>query len=150
MYLGWGTSVQKANQLYNRHLSEEIKSHLINISDNYALMKTWLINNYGGPSRIVGDIVGNLSRKSKPSSGNRKEKFEFYSAITGAIQRLEKLSRTNYINKANLEACLLSRSTLSSLVLLLPSSEHDLWVREMTLAGLDFKNPVGMKTFNCF
>ena len=75
MYLGWGTSVQKANQLYNKHLSEEIKSHLINISDNYALMKTWLINNYGGPSRIVGDIVGNLSRKSKPSSGNRKEKF---------------------------------------------------------------------------
>ena len=32
-YLGWGTSVQKANRLYNRHLSEEIKSRLINIRD---------------------------------------------------------------------------------------------------------------------
>ena len=35
-YLGWGNSVQKANRLYNRHLSEEIKSMLINKSDSYA------------------------------------------------------------------------------------------------------------------
>ena len=32
-YLGWGNSVQKANLLYNQHLSEEIKSRLINIRD---------------------------------------------------------------------------------------------------------------------
>ena len=36
-YLGWGNSVQKANRLYSKHLSEEIKSHLINMSDNYSL-----------------------------------------------------------------------------------------------------------------
>ena len=75
-------------------------------------MKTWLISNYGGPS--VGDIIGNLSRKSK--GGNRKEKFVFYSSTTGAIQRLELLSRVNYIDRIDLESCLLSRSTLSSLV----------------------------------
>ena len=109
-YLGWGNSVQKANRLYNKHLSEEIKSHLINISDNYNLMKTWLIKTYGGPSRIVGDIISNLSRKPKPVGGNRKDMFVFYSAITGAILRLEKLSRANYINRTELEACLLSRS----------------------------------------
>ena len=76
-YLGWGNSVQKANRLYNKHLSEEIKSHLINIFDNYNLMKTWLINTYGGPSRIVGDIISNLSRKPKPVRANRKDKFIF-------------------------------------------------------------------------
>ena len=149
-YLGWGNSVQKANRLYSKHLSEEIKSHLINISNNYILIKAWLINTYGGPSRIVGNIISNVSRKPKPVGGNRKDKFVFYSAITGAIQRLERLSRANYINKAELKACLLSQSTLSSLVLLLPISEHDLWVREMMVAGLDFRNPVGLETFNCF
>ena len=102
-YLGWGNSVQKANRLYNKHLSKEIKSHLINISDNYALMKTWLTNNYGGPSRIVGDIISNLSRKNKPLGGNRKDKFVCYPTITGAIQRLEKFLRAKYINRANLE-----------------------------------------------
>ena len=88
--------MQKANRLYNRHLSEEIKSRLINISDNYELMKQWLIKNDRGPSRIVGDIIGNLIRKPKPAIGKRKEKFVFYSAITGAMQRLERLSRVSY------------------------------------------------------
>ena len=49
-----------------------------------------------------------------------------------------------------LEACLLSRSSLSSLVSLLPTSEYYLWVREMTVSGLDFRNPAGAETFNCF
>ena len=70
-YLGWGSSIQKANRLYNKHLSDEIKSHLIIISDNYSLMKTWLITNCGGPARIVGDIVSNLSRKAKPMPESR-------------------------------------------------------------------------------
>ena len=28
--------------------------------------------------------------------------------------------------------------------------EYDLWVQEMTITGLDFKNQVGIETFNCF
>ena len=88
--------------------------------------------------------------KSKPVPGSRKEKFLFYSAITEALQRLERLSRVNYIDKVELETCLLSRSTLNSLLSLLPASEYDLWVREMMISGLDFKNPVGVETFNCF
>ena len=121
---------------------------MINISDNYDLIKQWLIKNYGGPSRIVGDIIGNLIRKTKPAIGNRKEKFAFYSAITGPMQRLERLSRVSYIDRTELESCLLSRSTLSSMISLLPISEYDLWVRQMTMSGLDFKNPVGKETFN--
>ena len=49
------------------------------------------------------------------------------------------------IKRAELESCLISRSTFSSLV-----TEYDLWVREMTLYGLDFRNPVGHDTFACF
>ena len=59
-------SVQKANRLYNRHLSEEIKSKLINKSDSYAEMKQWLILNYGGVSRIINDVICELSRRNKP------------------------------------------------------------------------------------
>ena len=42
-YLGWANSIQKANRLYNKHLSDKIKSYLINISNNYSLIKTWLM-----------------------------------------------------------------------------------------------------------
>ena len=146
-YLGWGNSIQKANRLCNKPLSDEIKTHLINMSDDYNLMKTWLIANYDGPARILGDIVSNLTKKAKTLLGNRKEKFSFYAATTGSLQRLERLSRVSYINGAKREACLLSRRSLISL---LPTAEYDLWVREMTVSGLDFRNPVGVETFNCF
>ena len=76
---------------------------MINISDN-DLMKQWLIKNYGGSSRIVGDIISNLISKPKPAIGNRQEKFAFYSAITGGIQRLERLSRVSYIDRIELES----------------------------------------------
>ena len=132
------------NDLYNKHLSEEIKSHLINFSDDYGMMKNWLITNYGGLSRIVGDIINNLATRRKPTD-NKNEKFIFYSAISGAIQTLGRLSRISRIKRAELESCLISRSTFSSLV-----TEYDLWVREMTLYGLDFRNPVGHDTFACF
>ena len=149
-YLGKGNSAQKANRLFNKHLSEEIKSKVINISDNYAEMKVWLIQTYGGPSRIVNNIVSNLTLRPKPSSSSKREKYIFYSAIAGAIQRLERLAWVNYIDKVELETCLLSRSTLSSLTRLLPTIEHDVWVQEMTKLGLDFRNPVGLSTFECF
>ena len=149
-YLCWGNSTQKANILYSKHLSEEIKSQLISMSDDYKKMKNWLIENYGSPSWIVGDIVGDLLKKGKPSNDNRKQKFVFFLAITGAIQRLERLSRVCFIDGEELEACLLSRSTLSGLISLLPSSEHDFWVREMSMVQLDFRNPEGLDTFNCF
>ena len=79
-----------------------------------------------------------------------RSKFVYYSAIIGALQRLKKLSRSNQVNKDELDACLLSRSTLTSLINLLPSAEHDLWVREMTTDELDFRNPGGPNTLACF
>ena len=109
------------------------------------MMKTWLISNYGGLSRIVGDIINNLSKRSTPAPEKRKEKISYYSAITGAIQRLERLSRVTHINGAELGSCQLYRSTLSSLIKLLPIAEYDRWVREMTIAGLDFRRERNME-----
>ena len=63
---------------------------------------------------------------------------------------MEWLSRVTQINGAEVESCLLSRSIFSSLIKLLPIAEYDLWVREMTVAGLDFRNSVGLETFGCF
>ena len=43
-YLGCGIDIQKVNRLYNKHLSDEIKSHLINISDNYVQLDEDLVD----------------------------------------------------------------------------------------------------------
>ncbi len=54
--MGWGNSRQKANQLFNQ-LSEPIKAELEDISDNYAQIKTRLIEEYGTADRIISGIV---------------------------------------------------------------------------------------------
>ena len=149
-YLGWGNSMQKANRLYNHHLSEEIKSKLINMSDSYADMKKWLITNYGGVSRIVSDIVRDLTRRPKPGSNNSTALFTFYAHVSGALQRLERLTKVNGINREDLESCLYSRATLSTLALVLTNQTHADWITEMTRAGLDYKNPVGLEAYKIF
>ena len=149
-YLGWGNSKQKANRLYNRHLSEEIKNKLINMSDSYPEMKNWLISNYGGVSRIISDIINDLSRKGKPGSGNNAQRFTFYAYICGALQRMERLSKVGGIDKAELENCVYSRATLNGLSLVLPPDTYADWITEMTRAGLDYKNPVGEIAYQVF
>ena len=149
-YLGWGNSVQKANRLYNHHLSEEIKSKLVNKSDSYAEMKQWLILNYGGVSRIVNDIINDLSRRSKPGPNNSNAKFTFYAYISSALQRLERLWKVDGIDILDLENCLYSRATLSSLSLFLPDETYSDWILEMTRSGMDYKNPIGTVAYSVY
>jgi len=149
-YLGWGNSVQKANRLYNRHLSEEIKGKLIDKSDSYSEMKKWLIQQYGGASRIINDIINDLSLRPKPNANDSNAKFTFYAYISGALQRLERLSKVNCIDKVELESCLCSRATLSSLSLVLPSKTYMKWISEMTRNNLDYKNPAGPAAYKVF
>ena len=66
--LRWGTSRQRAAQLYNHHLSEDIKSRTLDCSDNFTDIKKWLIKEFGSPSHIIEDIITDLKSKPKPSS----------------------------------------------------------------------------------
>ena len=75
------------------------------MSDSYPEMKNWLISNYGGVSRIISDIINDLSRKMKPSSSSITQRFTFYAYICGALQRMERLSKVGGIDKAELENC---------------------------------------------
>ena len=75
--LGWGTSRQQAAQLYNRLLSEDIKSRTLDCSDNFTDIKKWLIKEFGSPSHIIGEIITDLKSKPKPSSDDNKSKYIF-------------------------------------------------------------------------
>ena len=134
----------------NRHLSEEIKSKLINKSDSYAEMKQWLIQNYGGVSRILNDIINDLSRWSKPGPNNSSAKFTFYAHISGALQRLERLSKVKRIDIQDLGNCLYSQATLSSLSLVLPAETYSDWISEMAKSEMDYKNPLDTVAYSVF
>ena len=46
-YIDWGNNRQHASKLL-MHLSDDLKDKLLLRSDNYALMREWLVLNYGG------------------------------------------------------------------------------------------------------
>ena len=52
--------------------------------------------------------------------------------IIAALQQLEKLTRTNLALRAELNNCLYSRNTLTSLSKLLVAQDFDEYIREMT------------------
>ena len=45
-YIDWGNNRQRASKLC-KHLSDDLKDKLMTRSDNYALMREWLVTNYG-------------------------------------------------------------------------------------------------------
>ena len=71
-YIDWGNNRQPASQLA-KHLSADLKDKLLTHSDSYALMREWLITNYGGASRIVNDTIMALARRKKPAANDRSD-----------------------------------------------------------------------------
>ena len=61
------------------------------ISDNYALMREWLVSNYGRASCILNETVMALGKQKKPAPNDHSEGYLHVSAILAALQRLEKL-----------------------------------------------------------
>ena len=113
-------------------------------------MRQWLIQKYGGASRIISDIINYLAVRPKPGANDSNARFSFFSHIFGALQRVERLSKIAEINKQELETCLYSRSTLSSLSLVLPQKTYVNWITKMMENGLDYKNPTGAEAYILF
>ena len=147
---GWGTSKQKANQLYTKHLSEDLKTKTVKISQDFSGLKKWLIEEYGSPDTIISDILAGLSAKRKPTIGNRKERYIFFSEVCVGIARLDKLARVPNIDIDDLDTILYSRSTLRSLFKILPVHDLEQFKRIMLIKDLDWKNPLGIRSFSTF
>ena len=71
-YIDWGNNRQRASKLL-KHLSEDLKDKLMTRSDNYAHMREWLVQNYGGAARSLNDTVMALSRRKKPAATYRAD-----------------------------------------------------------------------------
>ena len=67
-----------------------------------------------------------------------------------ALQQLEKLICTNPTHGIELKELLHSRNTLTSLSKLLITQDYNEYIREMTRRNLDWRNPLGQDTYECF
>ena len=106
--------------------------------------------NYGGAARILNDTVMALTRRKKPTANDRSDRYLHMLAILAALQRLEKLICSNPTLVIELKECLYSRNTLTSLTKLLISQDYDEYIKEMKCRQLDWRNPLGAETYECF
>ena len=148
-YIDWGNNRQHASKL-SKHLSDDLKDKLMTRSDNYALMREWLVQNYGGAARILNDTVMTLTRRKKPSATDCADRYTNISAIIAALQQLENLICSNPVLGVEMKGCLYSQNTLTSLTKLLIAQDYDEYIKEMTWRNLDWRNPLGEKAYNCF
>ena len=81
----WEIISQWASKL-SKHLSDDLKAKLMTRSDNYALMREWLVQNYGGAAQILNDTVMVLTRRKKPAANDRPDRYLHTSAIIAALQ----------------------------------------------------------------
>ena len=96
--------------------------------DSYVLMREWLVLNYGGAARIVNDTVMALTRRKKPASNDRSDRYLHTYVILAALQRLEKLICYNPTLGIELNKCLYSWNTLTSLSKLLIPQDYDEYI----------------------
>ena len=54
-YIDWRNNKQHTSKL-TKHLSDDLKDKLLTGSYSYALMREWLITNYGGALHIVNGL----------------------------------------------------------------------------------------------
>ena len=130
-YIDWGNNRQCASLLC-KHLSDDLKDKLMTRSDKYALMREWLVSNYGGAARILNNTGMALTRRKKPTANDCSDRYLHVSAILAALERLEKLICSNPTLGVELKECLYSRNTLTSLSKLLISKDYDEYIKEMT------------------
>ena len=83
-YIEWGNNCQRANKLL-KHLSADLKDKLMTRSDNFALMREWLVQNYGGTARIINDTVMALTPGKKPAANDGADRYTHISAIIAAL-----------------------------------------------------------------
>ena len=91
-----------------------------------------------------------LTRRKKSTANDHSDRYSHVSAILAAFQRLEKLVRSNPTLGDELKECLHSRITLTSLSKLLISQDYDEYIKEMMCRHLDWRNPLGVKMYDCF
>ena len=148
--MGWGNNQQRWNKQYNHHLAAGIKGKTVDKMDDYLALKSWLIEQYGDASRIVNDTINSLSKKRKPSPGNKTDRYKYYSEIVISILRLGRLTKKPAIDKSQLNNCLYFRSTLQLLISLLPQADFTELKREMTRRDIDYNNLFGPLMLACF
>ena len=151
-YLAIGTSKKRANIMYKQYLSQWITIQTMSLSNDYAKLKAWLIDQYGDVITIVNLLVSYLENIRKPSSAHN-ERLSFFLTISNTITRLERLEAIPQMEAGKLKEHMQSRVIIDRLVGTLPEADDTKFIQIIRDNGLNtnkLQGPYVLEQFKVF
>ena len=138
-----GQSKCRANIMHKKYLSPMIRAQTVHASNDYPLLKAWLINRFGDALTVVDTLVASLECAKRPPSGAAKERLSYYLNISNVLMRLERMKTTAPVPAQEIEAHLHSRPVLARLISAIPDYDEPRFNDAIRAMGLDTHKPQG-------
>ena len=119
-FKGVATSKEKAEQLYNNYLADDIKTLTSSISTSYPELKAWLIKKYGDVMDTTDCIIAQWENHSKPKEKDYKARAEYFFGLVAMIQRINKMKDRKEIDEDELDSYITDKPFFKRLMKLLP------------------------------
>ena len=135
-----GTSKRRANILHKKYLSSWISLQTSSLMNDYAELKSWLIEQYGAAETIAKTLVEYLESLKKPT-GTDSNRLTFYLTISHTLTRLERLEC--HAQLPDLKIHTRSWHILERLVAILPKEDDNLLIKVLRDNGLSTRKLQG-------
>ena len=135
-----GTSKRRANILHKKYLSSWISLQTSSLMNDYAELKSWLIEQYGAAETVAKTLVEYLESLKKPT-GTDSDRLTFYLTVSHTLTRLERLER--HAQLSDLKVHTRSWHILERLVAILPKEDDNLLMKVLRDNGLSTRKLQG-------
>lgn len=149
-YNNVGQSKRRATIMHKKCLSPWIKSQTLHVSNDYQMLKSWLIEQFGDAMTVIDTLVASLECAKRPSPNNPKDRLAYYLNISNIIMRIERLRTTSPIPPPDIDAHLYSRPVLERLISVVTDLDEPKLNDAIRAAGLDTRKPQGRYTFGVY
>ena len=123
---------EKAEFLFLKYLDADIQEEIIRYRGDYKAMKNFLLDKYGDFRRIVDKIITPLFNLGVPEfTADLNTKLSFFRKYQCALQKINKLLSSNYIDALQLETYIFGHDFMKMLLHLLPEWSMDTYIKSM-------------------
>jgi hypothetical protein len=145
-----GQSKARANIMHKKCLSPMIKAQTVHASNDYQVLKAWLVNRYGDAHTVIDTLVAALECARRPNTNAAKERLSYYLNISNTLTRLERMKTASPIPASEIETHLHSRPVLSRLISAIPDADEPRLNDAVRAVGLDTHKPQGQYAFGVY
>ncbi len=133
-----GTAKERAALLYEQYLQKNVQLELVDRSQNYDLMRAWLIKRFGDIKVITDGIIRSIAKENIPSESAPYHTIAtYYRKLNSVVKKLQELPKTADIPADELKTHIYSSEFMSNLLKYVPRRTKLEFREKLIYAGMD-------------